>query len=81
MGVPFYLESDGKLYAHVIQEIEASQADNRIDFTGDFDIMDTTDTSMNVRAKVNDAYSGNEYMLIFLEKEDGNWKISSYKYK
>lgn len=81
LGVPFYLESDGKLYAHVIQEIEASQADNRIDFTGDFDIMDTTDTSMNVRAKVNDAYSGNEYMLIFLEKEDGNWKISSYKYK
>ncbi|MBR5684215.1 MAG: hypothetical protein IKW96_13255 [Ruminococcus sp.] len=72
-GFPVYIENveNGKLYSRISRF-------GGLNFTGDVEVMNSTETTMTVRAKVDDPTDS--YMLIFLELDDGKWKISTFKY-
>ena len=73
-GFPVYLENEenGKLYSRISRF-------GGLDFTGDVEIINSTETTMTVRVKAGSPL--NEYMLILLEVEDGKWKISGFQYE
>lgn len=72
-GFPVYIENveNEKLYSRISRF-------GGLNFTGDVEVMNSTETTMTVRAKVDDPTDS--YMLIFLELDDGKWKISTFKY-
>ena len=63
-GFPVYIENveNGKLYSRISRF-------GGLNFTGDVEVMNSTETTMTVRAKVDDPTDS--YMLIFLELDDG----------
>ena len=73
-GFPIYLENEenGKFYARISRY-------GGLDFKDDVEIIDSTETTMTVRVKVGPPIDHN--MLIFLEVEDGKWKISDFKHE
>ena len=73
-GFPIYLdnEANGKLYSRISRY-------GGLDFEDDVEIIDSTETTMTVRVKVGPPID--HYMLIFLEVEDGKWKISDFKHE
>ena len=70
-----YLEKNGKLYCYY--DPTSAYA---FDFTGEVEILDSTEYTISSRPHVVPEGYGGELMLMFLEHEDGVWKISSYKY-
>ena len=68
----YIVTEDGKLYSCISRF-------GGLDFADEVEITNATETKMTVRVKVGAPID--DYMSIFLELEDGQWKISTYRYQ